>query len=67
MNKVFRNIAYNRSLKVVSLGNGNYGLYTRLSQNLASLTEEEKQQLETELNSKPPFKDPVDVILFIES
>lgn len=29
MNKVFRNVAYNRSLKVVSLGNGNYGLYDR--------------------------------------
>lgn len=29
MNKVFRNVAYNRTLKVVSLGNGNYGLYDR--------------------------------------
>ena len=29
MNKVFKNVAYNRSLKVVSLGNSNYGLYDR--------------------------------------
>lgn len=29
MNKVFKNVAYNRLLKVVLLGDGNYGLYDR--------------------------------------
>lgn len=58
---------YEMLVKTVNELAPSQGLYTRLSQNLASLTEEEKQQLETELNSKPPFKDPVDVILFIES
>lgn len=58
---------YEMLIKTVNELASSQGFYSRLSKNLASLTEEEKQRLETELNSKPQFKDSVDVILFLES
>ena len=42
------------------------GFYSRLAMQVAELTDEGRERLKAELNSKPQWNDAVDCVLFLE-
>lgn len=57
---------YEMLLKVVNSLKYSQGFYSRLARDINELSDEERKQLEQNINSQPQFKDEVDVVLFLE-
>lgn len=64
MNEVKSN--YEMFLDCVNSLKNSQGFYSRLARDLNEMDEEDKEALKEHLNNQPQFKDPVDVIMFIE-
>lgn len=57
---------YEMLLKVVNSLKYSQGFYSRLARDINEMSDEERKQLEQNINSQPQFKDEVDVVLFLE-
>lgn len=57
---------YEMLLKTVNSLKYSQGFYSRLARDINEMSDEERKQLEQNINSLPQFKDEVDVVLFLE-
>ena len=57
---------YEIFLKTINDLKHSQGFYSRLAAQVDELSDEQKEQLKAELNSKPQWNDVVDCVLFLE-
>ena len=57
---------YEIFLKTINSLKSSQGFYSRLAARVDELTDEGREQLKTELNSKPQWNDTLDCVFFLE-